>query len=50
MEVLLHAALKVAQRLARGDVVLLFADGGWKYLASPPQAGEGEELDDMMWW
>ncbi len=51
----LHAALKVAQRLARGDVVLLFADGGWKYLATnlwtrPPQAGEGEELDDMMWW
>ncbi len=50
-----HAAFKVAQRLVRGDVVLLFADGGWKYLAtnlwtSPPQAGEGEELDDMMWW
>ncbi|KKL72822.1 hypothetical protein LCGC14_2081080, partial [marine sediment metagenome] len=47
--------LKVAQRLARGDVVLLFADGGWKYLATnlwirPPQAGEGEELDDLMWW
>jgi cysteine synthase B len=51
----LHAALKVAQRLSRGDVVLLFADGGWKYLATnlwtrPPQAGEGEELDDVMWW
>lgn len=52
---MLHAALKVAQRLPRGDVVLLFADGGWKYLATslwtrPPQAGEGEGLDDMMWW
>ena len=51
----LHAALKVAQRLARGDVVLLLADGGWKYLATnlwtrPPQAGESEELDDIMWW
>ena len=51
----LHAARKVAQRLSRGNVVLLFADGGWKYLATnlwtrPPQAGEGEELDDMMWW
>ncbi len=51
----LHAARKVAQRLPRGDIVLLFADGGWKYLAtnlwtSPPRAGEGEALDDMMWW
>ena len=51
----LHAARKVAKRLTRGNVVLLFADDGWKYLAtnlwtSPPQAGEGEELDDMMWW
>ena len=51
----LHAARKVAQRLDSGDVVLLFADGGWKYLAtnlwtSPPRAGEGEALDDMMWW
>ncbi len=50
-----HAALKVAQRLACGDMVLLFADGGWKCLAtglwtSPPRAGEGEALDDMMWW
>ena len=51
----LHAALKVAQRLDRGNVVLLFADSGWKYLAtnlwlSPPEAGEGEELDDIIWW
>ncbi len=49
-----HAALKVAQRLPRGDIVRLFADGGWKYLAtslwtSPPRAGEGEALNDMMW-
>ena len=29
-----HAALKVAQCLPRGDIVLLFADGGWKYLAT----------------
>ncbi|MGB2694668.1 MAG: cysteine synthase family protein [Dehalococcoidia bacterium] len=51
----LHAGLKVAQRLERGNVVLLFADNGWKYLGtnlwlSPPEAGEGEELDDTIWW
>ena len=51
----LHAALKVAQRMERGNVVLLFADSGWKYLGtnlwlSPPEAGEGEELDDTIWW
>ena len=51
----LHAALKVAQRLDHGNVVLLFADSGWKYLGtnlwtSPPEPGEGEELDDIIWW
>ncbi|OGO51354.1 MAG: cysteine synthase B [Chloroflexi bacterium RBG_16_68_14] len=51
----LHAALRVAQRLERGNVVLVFADNGWKYLGtslwtSPPEADEGEELDDIIWW
>ena len=51
----LHAALKVAQRLRRGNVILLFADSGWKYLGTnlwinPPGEGEGEELDDIVWW
>jgi cysteine synthase B len=51
----LHAGLKVAQRLERGNVVLLFADNGWKYLGTrlwlePPEPGEGEELDDTIWW
>ena len=51
----LHAALKVAQRLPRGNVVLLFADGGWKYLAtnlwtSSSEARQGEDLDDTIWW
>ncbi len=51
----LHAALKVAQRLDKGNMVLLFADSGWKYLGtdlwtSPPEAGEGEDLDDTTWW
>ncbi len=51
----LHAALKVAQRLSRANVVLLLADGGWKYLSTnlwtqPPPAGEAEELDEIVWW
>ncbi len=51
----LHAGLKVAQRLQRGNVVLLFADNGWKYLGTnlwniePETIGE-EELDDTIWW
>jgi len=51
----LHAAIKVARRLDHGNVVLVFADSGWKYLGTnlwlgPPEAGEGEELDDTIWW
>ncbi len=51
----LHAGLKVARRLDKGNVVLLFADNGWKYLGTnlwtdPPEPGEGEELDDIIWW
>ena len=51
----LHAALKVAQRLERANVVMLFADNGWKYVDTnlwlqdlPPD--EGEDLDDTIWW
>ena len=49
MGAVLHATFKVAQRLTRGDVVLLFAGDGWKHLAtnlwtSPAPAGEGEVL------
>src|SRR3990172_3726678 len=51
----LHAGLKVARRLERGNVVLLFADNGWKFLGTNfwidvPEAGEEEELDDTIWW
>jgi cysteine synthase B len=51
----LHAGLRWAQRLRSGNVVLLFADAGWKYLGSPAFGGllpEGEEeaLDDVIWW
>lgn len=51
----LHAGLKVARRLERGKVVLIFADNGWKYLGTnlwtdAPEGDEGEELDDTIWW
>jgi len=52
----LHAALKVAERMERGNVVVVFADSGWKYLATNlwmpdgQEIGEGEELDDVIWW
>ncbi len=51
----LHGALRWAQRMRRGTIVVLFADGGWKYLGSslwgeePPEA-EDESLDDVLWW
>ena len=52
----LHAAEKVAARLERGNVVLIFADSGWKYLATnlwnhdTADMSDGEELDDVIWW
>ena len=51
----LHAALKVAQRLDKGTMVLVFADNGWKYLGTnlwtaAPEGTDDEELDDTIWW
>jgi cysteine synthase B len=51
----LHAGLRWASRMSKGNVVLLFADGGWKYLSTPCVEGdlpedEGESLDDVIWW
>lgn len=51
----LHGALKAIERLPRGNVVLIFADSGWKYLATdmwtrPPAAHEEDDLDDVIWW
>jgi [CysO sulfur-carrier protein]-thiocarboxylate-dependent cysteine synthase len=50
----LHGAMKVAARLRKGNMVLLFADSGWKYLSSnlwsrnPHQFTD--DLDDVVWW
>jgi cysteine synthase B len=51
----LHGALKAIERLPRGNVVLLFADSGWKYLVTEmwtrtPTEDEEEGLDDVIWW
>jgi cysteine synthase B len=52
----LHAALKWARHLEQGNVVMLFADSGWKYLNSPPFQLEEpledveESFDDVIWW
>lgn len=49
----LHAALRVARDIDRGNMVVMFADGGWKYLPARPwdAAREGSEaLDDTHWW
>ncbi len=51
----LHAGLKFAQRMEKGNIVLVFADSGWKYLdtnlwSRPLPEHEEEHLDDIIWW
>ncbi len=50
----LYGALKWAQRMERGNIVVLFADGGWKYLSTGlwrnPGIDSREGLDDTVWW
>jgi cysteine synthase B len=53
----LHAALAVAEKAAGGsepaDIVLIVADGGWKYLSTGAYSGDLEEraaeLDGQLW-
>jgi cysteine synthase B len=50
----LRTAQKVAQRIDRGNIVLLLADSGWKYLSTAlwSKAYEelGEEIEGKIWW
>jgi len=55
----LHAAMRAAGRLKRGNIVMVFADAGWKYLGTDLwQAGDHDPaieahedpLDDVLWW
>lgn len=49
----LHAALRTAEKMDSGTIVVMFSDGGWKYLPSRPweaaQAGN-PCLDEIHWW
>jgi cysteine synthase B len=50
----LHAALRVAGPLERGEIVCLFADSGWKYLSlgvwSEPLDEARQSVRDKVWW
>ena len=48
------AALRVAQKIERGNIVCLLADGGWKYLSTGLWTKTYEELEPeveaKVWW
>ncbi len=50
----LAAALRVAERLERANIVCLFADGGWKYLSTGlwtrSYAKLRESVEGKVWW
>lgn len=50
----LYGALKWAERMESGNIVMLFADGGWKYLSTglwrDPAIDSREGLDNTIWW
>ena len=47
----LRTAQRVAQRLERGTIVMLLADGGWKYLSTNLWTQDyPEDIDRKVWW
>ncbi|HYM53563.1 MAG TPA: cysteine synthase family protein [Candidatus Dormibacteraeota bacterium] len=44
----IHVALRVAAEMSTGNVVLLLADGGWKYLSAGLWTRDLDELDDEL--
>jgi cysteine synthase B len=50
----LRTAQRAAQRLEQGNIVLLLADGGWKYLSTNLWAADYDDLPDdidaKVWW
>lgn len=55
----LHASLRAASRIERGNIVMVFADAGWKYLGTdlwqaedhdPAIESHEDPLDDVLWW
>jgi len=49
----LHVALRVAEKLDGGTIVVLLPDGGWKYLSTGAYTGDFDEavkrLEGMLW-
>jgi cysteine synthase len=49
----LSGAYRLAERMDAGNIVVMFSDGGWKYLPAQPwdaAAGGDERLDEIHWW
>ncbi len=49
----LWAAMREAERMERGTIVVMSADSGWKYLPSHPWEAAHQldaRLDDIHWW
>jgi len=51
----LYTALRVAQKLEKGTIIALLADGGWKYLSTELWTREQrelreEEISGKVWW
>jgi len=55
----LHAAMRIAGRMERGTIVMVFADAGWKYLGTDLWSVDHDDtdvephedpIDDVLWW
>jgi len=50
----LRAAQRAASRLEKGNIVMLLADGGWKYLSSDlwnaDYSNLPADIDAKVWW
>jgi [CysO sulfur-carrier protein]-thiocarboxylate-dependent cysteine synthase len=55
----LHGAMRMAARVGGGNVVMMFADDGWKYLGTelwqaadptPDHDAHRDPIDDVLWW
>lgn len=50
----IHVARRTAERVEKGDIVCLLADGGWKYLSTDAWAEDAEraakKVGETLWW
>ena len=49
----LHAALRAAEDMEEGNIVIMFSDGAWKYLPARPWSAphaDAESPDEVHWW